>query len=162
MKLITTLLLSACTIVAFAQNKTKQSLHQDINDNGKTLTINISGNSDGKAIKYHKQFDVTGMSQQARQTIVNRITDSLGVSRTTQTQVLPSVPAHSKSKSVTSSVHTSVEEHGDTMSLNIVGTRNNVPLNYYHTFKVKGMSKQRKDALVQNITDSLGIGNSTH
>jgi hypothetical protein len=160
MKIITTLLLSACTVMVMAQ-KNKQSLHQDIDDDGKTLTIKINGTTDGKTISYRKQFNVAGMSQQAREAIVSRITDSLGIKRNVHTPVPPVVPAHSSTTSVTSSVHTTVREHGDTMTLKIIGTRNNAPLNYDRTFKVKGMSKQEKDAIVRRITDSLGVGSST-
>ena len=161
MKIITTLLLSACTVMAVAQTNNKQSLHQDIDDNGKTLTIHINGTAEGKTIKYYKQFDVAKMSRQERETLINHITDSLGIKRNVHAPVPPVVPAHSSATSVTSTVHTTVQEHGDTMTLKIIGTRNNAPLNYDRTFKVKGMSKQQKDAIVRHITDSLGVGSST-
>lgn len=158
MKILITLLLAASSFVASAQNKTKQSLHQDIDDDGKTMTINISGTSGGKAIQYYKQFDVAGMSKKVKDAMVNRITDSLGINRHNNPPEPPSAPATVSSRSVTSSVHSSIHEHNDTMVVQITGTRNNKPLNYNRNFKVKGLSKQQKDAIVRHVTDSLGIG----
>lgn len=158
MKTIATLLLSATTFIAFAQTNTRQSLHQDIDDNGKLLTININGTSNGKKIQYYRQFDVAGMTKQARQSIIDRITDSLGVNRTPQTPVPPAAATNSSSTSVSSTVHTSVHEHNDIMSVNITGAKDGAPLNYNRSFKVKGLSKQQKDKLVRHVTDSLGIG----
>lgn len=158
MKILTTLLLSVCSLMALAQNQTKQSLHQDIDDDGKTLTINISGTSGGKPIQYYKQFNIAGMSKQIKEAMINRITDSLGVNRHRNTPLPPSAPAPVNTRSVTSSVHSSVQEHNDTMEVLITGTRNNVPLHYNRNFKIKGLSKQQKDAMVRYITDSLGIG----
>jgi phenylpyruvate tautomerase PptA (4-oxalocrotonate tautomerase family) len=158
MKIIATIVLSACSLMALAQHKTQQSLHQDIDDDGKTLTINISGTTGGKAIQYYKQFNVAGMSKQVKEAMINRITDSLGVNRHNNPNVPPTVPAPVGARSVTSSVHSSVHEHNDTMVVTITGTRNNAPLNYNRNFNVKGLSKQQKNAMVRHVTDSLGIG----
>jgi len=158
MKIIAILLLSACSLVALAQNKTKQSLHQDIDDDGKTLTINISGTTGGKPIQYSKQFNVTGMSKQVKDAMINHITDSLGINKHNNPPAPPSAPSPVGARSVTSSVHSSVHEHNDTMVITITGTKNNLPLNYNRNFKVKGLSKQQKDAIVRHVTDSLGIG----
>ena len=154
MKILATLLLSACSLMALAQHKTKQSLHQDIDDDGKTLTINISGTTDGKPVQYYKQFNVAGMSKPVKEAMINRITDSLGVNRHNNQPVPPPVGA----RSVTSTVHSSVHEHNDTMVVTITGTRNKGPFNYNRNFNVKGLSKQQKDAIVRHVTDSLGIG----
>jgi hypothetical protein len=158
MKIIATILLSACSLMALAQHKTKQSLHQDIDDDGKTLTINISGTTGGKAIQYYKQFNVAGMSKQVKEAMINRITDSLGINRHNNPTVPPLAPAPVGARSVTSSVHSSVHEHNDTLVVTITGTRNNAPLNYNRNFNVKSLSKQQKDAMVRHVTDSLGIG----
>jgi len=158
MKFIATLLLSACSLVALAQHKTKQSLHQDIDDDGKTLTVNISGTSGGKNIQYYRQFNVAGMNKQKKDAMLNRITDSLGINRHNNPSVPPAPAANSSSRSVTSSVHSSVKEHNDIMAITVIGTINNEPVNYNRNFKVKGLSKQQKDAIVRRITDSLGIG----
>lgn len=52
----------------------------------------------------------------------------------------------------------SVKDDGKTLHLTINSSNKAGKKLYYdHTFQVAGLSKKQKDALVKNVTDSLGI-----
>ncbi len=65
---------------------TKNSSHSEteektVKDDGKTLHIMVSSTKGGKEVNYDKTFPVKGMSKQQKDTMVKKITDSLGVSK---------------------------------------------------------------------------------
>lgn len=71
-------LLCFFTFAAQAQNKGNY-INKNINDNGKTLSIKVYAIMDDKVIDYENSFDVDGWSKWQRDSLVRRITDSLGV-----------------------------------------------------------------------------------
>ena len=74
------LLLTSFT--ALAQTPVHSNLNTSINDNGKTFSIQIDGDRNGKAVHYNRTFDVAGMSQQQKEAMKNRVLDSLGLGET--------------------------------------------------------------------------------
>lgn len=72
-----------------------------------------------------------------------------------------SLSAAAQTKSHTETSHSdikkSIKDDGKTLSININGFKNEQQFHYNQKFKVEGMSKSQKDALVKRITDSLGV-----
>lgn len=57
-----------------------RQLSRSINDDGKTLVIQLSGERvDGQKIYYDRTFNVTDLSAEQRDALKNRVLDSLGV-----------------------------------------------------------------------------------
>ncbi|RYE19791.1 MAG: hypothetical protein EOP42_28505 [Sphingobacteriaceae bacterium] len=68
-----------------------------------------------------------------------------------------SVSAQTKTSTSKSDTKQTVKDDGKTLHLTISSNQNGKKIAYDHTFKVAGLSKKQKDALVKNVTDSLGI-----
>lgn len=77
MKPILIVLASFVSFSLIAQKKI--SLNQDIDDNGKSLSIKIKGTAGEKPIDYNKTFDVTGMTKEQKDELKRRVYDSLGL-----------------------------------------------------------------------------------
>ncbi len=67
-------------LTTFAQKSVHSNLNTSINDDGKTYSIRIDGDRDGKAVRFSRTFDVAGMSREQKEAMKNRILDSLGLS----------------------------------------------------------------------------------
>ncbi len=74
-----TLLLLSVSFLATAQKATNSSLNTSINDDGKTLSIQIEGQRDGQPIKYNRTFDVAKLNTKEKDALKTRIMDSLGI-----------------------------------------------------------------------------------
>lgn len=160
MNVFATILLTICTCTVFAQHKTHNKLSQSIHDDGKTMIIEMSGDIKGKPFTYNRTVDVTGMSSSAKDALVNGIADSLGIEMKTR-PVPPKPPAPPLyTGSDDNSTHSSIHDNGNVMHVKITGTRNNQPVNYEHTFTVKGLSAKQKNTIIRHITDSLRISNN--
>ncbi|GAA4461752.1 hypothetical protein GCM10023189_37590 [Nibrella saemangeumensis] len=80
MKTLLTLLLMSAGLAAVAQ---RSSLHQEINDDGKSLRIRVDAEQKGRAeVHYQRTFDVKGMSKEEKEALVSRVIDSLGIMET--------------------------------------------------------------------------------
>lgn len=165
MKIISTFLLSVCCLAASAQKKSHNNFSQHIHDDGKTMSIVIEGNSDGRTVNYNRTFNVTGMSPMQKDALTKRITDSLGmgsVHRPKQSKAPvgpvppPSTPL-SDNKHEAQHVNSDIDDDGKTMHIKINGSQRNRTFNYDRTFEVKGMTAKEKNALAKHITDSLGV-----
>jgi hypothetical protein len=55
------------------------SVNQDIDDNGKQLSIKVKGTINGKAVDYSRVFDVSGMAKEQKDALKERVFDSLGL-----------------------------------------------------------------------------------
>jgi|GEM_PF-1256819 len=64
------------SLVSFGQSS---SLNTIINEDGKTLSIQIEGKRNGKPINYNRKFDVTKLSSSEKEALKNRVLDSLGL-----------------------------------------------------------------------------------
>lgn len=163
MKNLTILLLSTFSLCASAQTKTvasKSDTKQTVKDDGKTLHLTINSRKDGKEIKYDRTFTVAGMSALQREALVKRITDSLGVSQPPAPpapHVMTTALASPKTNTSTSAISQSVKDDGKTLHLIINSNQAGKEVNYDHTYAVEGMSKQQKEALVKQVTDSLHV-----
>lgn len=76
--ILTSLLLSLC-ISAMAQQSRSAFTHTSINDDDKTLSIQVDGTVDGKEISYNRRFNVRGMSSDQKDALKARVFDSLGI-----------------------------------------------------------------------------------
>lgn len=102
MKKILTILLAGVSTLAVAQKRAY--LSRSIDDDGKKLSIKVSGTIDGKEIDIDKTFDVEGMSQEEREALRDKVLSSLsegnlelpapkGVCRESVAVVSPKPPA---------------------------------------------------------------------
>jgi hypothetical protein len=54
-------------------------LHKRIDDNGETMNVSVEGRLKGKTISFNKDFQVKGMTEAQKSTIVENVMTSLGV-----------------------------------------------------------------------------------
>lgn len=76
MKYATLVLLMLLPILLMAQNN---RISKSVRATKHELKIKVSGAKDGERISYKNKFIVTGMAQPKRDSIINRVFDSLGV-----------------------------------------------------------------------------------
>lgn len=93
MKPLFLILLLSISFAATAQTSmsTYSSTHSQINDNNKTLSIQIDGQRNGQQVAYNRTFNVRGMSRGEKDALKNRVLDSLGLGETPPT---PHQPMH--------------------------------------------------------------------
>ncbi|UHG92169.1 hypothetical protein [Spirosoma oryzicola] len=77
MKAILTFLLLGAGFGALAQSSS--TLSTTINDDEKTLSIQIEGDRNGRTINYDRKFDVRKLNAAEKDALKNRVLDSLGV-----------------------------------------------------------------------------------
>jgi hypothetical protein len=65
------------TVSSMAQGNI--SITHTVNDDGKTLSIKITGTANGKAIDYDRAFDVKGMRAVQKNALKDKVYDSLGL-----------------------------------------------------------------------------------
>jgi hypothetical protein len=75
MKKILTILLAGVSTLAIAQKRAY--LSRSIDDDGKKLSIKVSGTLDGKEVDINKTFDVEGMSQEDREALRDKVLSSI-------------------------------------------------------------------------------------
>ncbi len=75
MKKILTILLAGVSTLAIAQKRAY--LSRSIDDDGKKLSIKVSGTLDGKDVDINKTFDVEGMSQEEREGLRDKVLSSI-------------------------------------------------------------------------------------
>ena len=75
MKKILTILLAGVSTLAIAQKRAY--LSRSIDDDGKKLSIKVSGTLDGKDVDIDKTFDVDGMSQEDREALREKVLSSI-------------------------------------------------------------------------------------
>jgi hypothetical protein len=78
-KLLTLIILSSVTSLAFSQERFSGS--KSIDDNGSDFSIQVNGAVHGKRIHYAYTFSVQGLSKSERNALADRILDSLGVGK---------------------------------------------------------------------------------
>lgn len=69
------------------------SINNSITDNGKNLSIVITGTVNGKPVDYNRTFDVSGMSKAQKHALQERVYDSLGLSSPAEPVAAPAPPA---------------------------------------------------------------------
>ena len=90
MKKILTLLLASVTTLAIAQKKVNLSRSTD--DDGKSLTIRVTGTIDGREVDYERTFDVEGLSPNERLALRDKILDSIATGHPLTPETTPAAP----------------------------------------------------------------------
>ena len=75
-------LLLSISFTTQAQTSTHSNLNTEINDDNKIYSIRIDGDRNGKAIHYNRTFNAAGMSKEQKESLKNRVLDSLGLGET--------------------------------------------------------------------------------
>lgn len=75
MKKFLTILLAGVSTLAIAQKK--NHLSRSIDDDGKTLSIRVTGTIDGKGIDFEKSFDVEELTKEERLELRDKVLDSI-------------------------------------------------------------------------------------
>lgn len=75
-------LLLSISFASHAQTSVHSNLSTEINDDDKTYSIRIDGDRKGKVIHYNRTFSVAGMSKEQKESLKNRVLDSLGLGET--------------------------------------------------------------------------------
>lgn len=75
MKKLLTILLAGVSTLAIAQKR--NHLSRSIDDDGKTLSIRVTGTIDGKEIDYNKSFNVEELSKEERMALRDKVLDSI-------------------------------------------------------------------------------------
>ncbi|WAC09921.1 hypothetical protein [Dyadobacter pollutisoli] len=75
MKKLLTILLAGVSTLAIAQKR--NHLSRSIDDDGKTLSIRVTGTIDGKEINYDKSFNVEELSSEERMALRDKVLDSI-------------------------------------------------------------------------------------
>lgn len=75
MKLFLLSLLTISSLTATAQT----NLMSQINDNGKTLSIHVTGQKNGQTVDRTHTFSIVGMTRPQKDSLMNRVLDSLGL-----------------------------------------------------------------------------------
>lgn len=93
MKSLLILTLLNVGFVSMAQTARQSTTHTEINDDGKTMSVRVEGQVDGRAIDYQHTFDVARLSGLAKDDLKHRIFDSLGIGDVTKPPLPPVPPA---------------------------------------------------------------------
>ncbi|HEX8332328.1 MAG TPA: nuclear transport factor 2 family protein [Segetibacter sp.] len=121
MKYILTTLLIVISLSVTAQRNNQ--IIKSVDDNGKRLQLTLKVRNDTTSIHFEKTFEVSGMSEVQKQSLINNIIDSLGANKyfkTTSTTTSTSSSArHSEKNLITSAVMDYVDAFyfGDTSKI---------------------------------------------
>ncbi|KAA0989610.1 hypothetical protein [Dyadobacter aurulentus] len=75
MKRILTILLACTSTFSLAQKKS--TLSRSIDDDGKKMSIRVTGTIDGREINFNRSFDVAGMSKDERKELRDEVLESI-------------------------------------------------------------------------------------
>lgn len=75
MKKLLTILLAGVSTLAIAQKK--NHLSRSIDDDGKTLSIRVTGTIDGKGVDFERSFDVEELTKEERMALRDKVLDSI-------------------------------------------------------------------------------------
>jgi hypothetical protein len=74
-------LLIITSLISFAGMAQRNvSLSKSVNDNGKSLHIQVDGTVNGKAVNYNKSFNVEGLSRAEKEELQGKVMNELGIS----------------------------------------------------------------------------------
>ena len=89
--LLTSLLLCLCFSTMAQQSRTSRT-RTSIDDDDKTMSIEVEGTVNGKEITYNRRFKVAGMSGAEKEALKSRVFDSLGIGEAPRPPRLPETP----------------------------------------------------------------------
>lgn len=90
--ILTFIIICGISTLVLAQ-KTNSSISKSIKDNGKTLSIRVRGNINGKEVNYQRTFDVESLNRTEKEELQEKIMDSLDVEMNVPLPVEPVTPA---------------------------------------------------------------------
>jgi len=137
MKLLFILGCLLMTVTAMAQKP--RSTTKSISDDGVTLKLKYE--VPDKSINYANEFDVKGWSKDQKERLVNRIIDSLNNNGGSSTQY----------------VNRHIHDDGKTMTVTIDANKNGQQISFNKSYDVKGLTKQQKDAIIEDLLKGLGL-----
>ncbi len=79
MKLLLTSLFLGLSLSAMAQQSRTSNLRTSIDDDDKTMTIEVQGTVNGHPVSYNRRFWVAGLGEAEKEALKNRVFDSLGL-----------------------------------------------------------------------------------
>lgn len=79
MKLILTSLFLGLSLSAMAQQSRTSNLRTSIDDDDKTMAIEVEGTVNGNPVSYNRRFKVAGLGETEKEALKNRVFDSLGL-----------------------------------------------------------------------------------
>ena len=120
-----------------------RSVSKTVSDNGDSLKLKYEVICADKSINYSNQFYVKGWSKDQKDQLVTRIIDSLENNPATAPD--------------TENVTRHISDDGQTMKVEIEATKNGNKISYNKSFNVKGLSKQQKKEIVNDVLKSLGL-----
>ncbi len=132
-------LLIITSLISFAGMAQRNvSLSKSVNDNGKSLHIQIDGTVNGKPVNYNKSFNVEGLSKAEKEELQGKVLNELGISGVSAPEppAAPEAPRHaaaSKPPVVKSSVNNDFDQSFE---------RTNASGNSRNQAKIKGFSKE--------------------
>ncbi len=92
MKSLLTLLGLSLALTTTAQTFRRSTTHTQIDEDGKTLSVQVEGLVNGQPINYRHTFDVARLDRLAKDDLKHRIFDSLGIGNTPEPPRLPATP----------------------------------------------------------------------
>ena len=112
MKTFLTVLLLGVGMLTRAQPSTNSTVNTLINEDGKTMSIQVEGQRNGQTITYNRTFGVAKLTASEKEMLKNRILDSLGVGQSSGV----SVPAKRASPNATGPI-TSANSTNNTQAI---------------------------------------------
>ncbi len=94
MKFIFAVLLIATGVITRAQSPVGKTVNMTIEEDDKTLSIQVDNQRNGRTVNYKRTFDIAGMSQSEKEILKNRVQDSLGVYDPLRSAQPPVITAH--------------------------------------------------------------------
>lgn len=131
-------LLIITSLISFAGMSQKNvSLSKSVNDNGKSLHIQIDGTVDGKPVNYNKSFNVEGLSKAEKEELQGKVMNELGISNVSAPKApeAPGPAVVAKSPAVKSDANSDFDRSFDRANASVTtGYKQNQA-------KIKGFSK---------------------
>jgi len=75
-----------------AQQSRTSNLRTSIDDDDKTMAIEVEGTANGKPISYNRRFRVAGMGEAEKEALKNRVFDSLGLGEAPRSPMIAAPP----------------------------------------------------------------------
>lgn len=96
MKLLLTSLFLGLSLSAMAQQSRTSNLRTSIDDDDKTMAIEVEGTVNGKPVSYNQRFKVAGLGEAEKEALKNRVFDSLGLGQAPRPPVVAAPPNSSR------------------------------------------------------------------
>lgn len=92
MKLLLTSLFLTLSLSAMAQQSRTSNLRTSIDDDEKTMAIEVEGTANGRPVSYNRRFKVAGMGEAEKEALKSRVFDSLGLGDAPRSPMIATIP----------------------------------------------------------------------